>query len=118
MFVFPSRTDTFGVVMLEAMACGVPVAAYPVSGPIDVVREGVTGALREDLGAAIDAALQLDRTTVRTAALEHSWPRATEQFLDSLVPVRRARRPRTRFIRRWRIPRWTSLKRLLRSRTP
>ena len=51
-FVFPSRTDTFGLVLLEAMACGVPVAAYPVTGPIDVVVRGVTGVLSEDLRAA------------------------------------------------------------------
>ena len=59
-FVFPSRTDTFGLVLLEALACGVPVAAYPVTGPIDVVQDGVTGVLDEDLRAATLRALQLD----------------------------------------------------------
>ena len=61
-FVFPSRTDTFGLVLLEAMASGLPIAAYPVTGPIDVITEGVTGVLSEDLRAAALAALSLDRT--------------------------------------------------------
>ena len=95
-FVFPSRTDTFGVVMLEAMACGVPVAAHRVTGPIDVVREGVSGALRDDLRTAVDAALQLDRHTVREVALEYSWGRATGQFLDALVPASGTARPASR----------------------
>jgi putative hemolysin len=101
-FVFPSRTDTFGVVMLEAMACGVPVAAHPVTGPIDVVREGVSGALRDDLRAAVDAALRLDRRAVREAALEHSWSRATGQFLDALVPARNAPASLRAPLRAWR----------------
>jgi glycosyltransferase involved in cell wall biosynthesis len=87
-FVFPSRTDTFGLVLLEAMACGVPVAAYPVAGPIDVVRPNVTGVLDEDLRAAALGALQLDPTQCRAYALDHTWEVATRQFLSHL-----ARRP-------------------------
>ena len=75
-FVFPSRTDTFGLVLLEAMACGVPVAAYPVTGPIDVVADGVTGVLDEDLRVAALAALTIDPEACREHALEHSWEAA------------------------------------------
>jgi glycosyltransferase involved in cell wall biosynthesis len=85
-FVFPSRTDTFGLVLLEAMACGVPVAAYPVTGPIDVVTTGVTGALNEDLRAAALAALQLDPNQCRAYALGNTWETATRQFLSHLAP--------------------------------
>jgi glycosyltransferase involved in cell wall biosynthesis len=86
-FVFPSRTDTFGLVLLEAMASGTPVAAYPVPGPIDVVRQGVSGMLHEDLRAAALDALTLDRARVRAHALDFSWARATGQFMDHLRPV-------------------------------
>jgi glycosyltransferase involved in cell wall biosynthesis len=86
-FVFPSRTDTFGLVMLEAMASGTPVAAYPVTGPIDVVKPGITGALDTDLRAAALAALQLPRDVVRSHALASSWKRATAQFFDNLQPL-------------------------------
>lgn len=85
-FVFPSRTDTFGLVLLEAMACGVPVAAYPVTGPLDVVRDGVTGILSEDLRAAALAALALDPRACRGHALDYTWEAATRQFLGNLAP--------------------------------
>ncbi|MEM7763399.1 MAG: glycosyltransferase family 1 protein [Pseudomonadota bacterium] len=84
-FVFPSKTDTFGLVMLEAMACGVPVAAFPVPGPIDVVVDNVTGALRESLVEACRAALTLDSEDCRQHALAHSWQRCTAQFTEHLV---------------------------------
>lgn len=85
-FVFPSRTDTFGLVLLEAMACGIPIAAYPVTGPIDVVRNGVTGVLDEDLRAATLAALQLRSADCRDHALGFTWEAATRQFLAQLAP--------------------------------
>jgi len=87
-FVFPSRTDTFGLVMLEAMACGTPVAAFPVVGPIDVVEPGVTGILDEDLGAAALAALALDRERCRRAAQRWTWERASAEFLSHLARAR------------------------------
>ena len=86
-FVFPSLTDTFGLVMLEAMACGLPVAAFPVTGPVDVVKHGKTGVLDEDLRKAAMAALELDGQACRDEALNRTWRRATEQFASNLVPV-------------------------------
>ena len=86
-FVFPSRTDTFGLVLLEAMACGVPVAAYPVTGPIDVVNVGVTGMLSEDLRSATLAALQMDRQACRDQALQYTWEKATQQFYGNLEQI-------------------------------
>jgi glycosyltransferase involved in cell wall biosynthesis len=86
-FVFPSRTDTFGLVMLEAMASGTPVAAFPVTGPIDVVRHGTTGILDEDLRRAALAALDLPRDQVRAHAEQSSWQRATAQFIINLRPA-------------------------------
>jgi glycosyltransferase involved in cell wall biosynthesis len=85
--VFPSRTDTFGLVLIEAMACGTPVAAYPVTGPIDVIRDRSAGVLDEDLRAAAIAALALDRAAVRRYALQYSWAAATRQFIENLMPI-------------------------------
>jgi glycosyltransferase involved in cell wall biosynthesis len=84
-FVFPSRTDTFGLVMLEAMASGLPVAAYPVTGPLDVVVDGVSGALSEDLAEAALRCLQLDPGQCRQHALRYSWESSTRQFIAMLA---------------------------------
>lgn len=89
-FVFPSKTDTFGLVMLEAMACGIPVAALPVTGPIDVVRNGETGILDMDLAAACRRALRLDGNACRRFAERRSWSRSTTQFVQHLSPQLRA----------------------------
>jgi glycosyltransferase involved in cell wall biosynthesis len=86
-FVFPSLTDTFGLAMVEALACGVPVAAFPVAGPLDVVEQGVTGVLSPDLGTAIQAALKLDRDTCADRARTFTWAAATQQFLAGLEPI-------------------------------
>ena len=83
-FVFPSRTDTFGMVMLEAMASGVPVAAFPAIGPTDLVVPGVSGVLSEDLQAAALAAQGLDRARVREAALAFTWEAAAKLFLANI----------------------------------
>ena len=82
-FVFPSRTDTFGLVMIEAMVCGTPVAAYPVSGPIDIVTPE-SGALSEDLEEAIAAALLCDRAACAAQGRRFSWARSADEFLTGL----------------------------------
>jgi len=95
-FVFPSRTDTFGIVLLEALASGLPVAAYPVTGPIDVVADGVNGALSENLGHAALKALSLDRGAARQAAMRYSWRTCAEMILHEIeaVHANKARQPR------------------------
>ena len=84
--VFPSRTDTYGLVMLEALACGTPVAAFPVAGPLDVLQEGVSGSMAEDLRAACLAALKLDRGRCAELAAAQSWRASALEFL-ALQPL-------------------------------
>ena len=86
-FVFPSRTDTLGLVMLEALACGVPVAALPVQGPLDVIADSGAGVLHEELAEAVRGALEVDRGRCRPRALEFSWERSVTQFEANLVRI-------------------------------
>jgi glycosyltransferase involved in cell wall biosynthesis len=92
-FVFPSRTDTFGLVLLEALASGLPVAAFPAPGPIDVIGSSGCGVLDEDLGAAARRALAIPRERCRAHALRFSWRRCAEQFLANLAQVRQSLEP-------------------------
>ena len=85
--VFPSRTDTFGLVILEALACGVPVAAHEVMGPRDIIQGGVDGMLDENLRKAALACLSLDRNKCREKALRYSWDASTAAFKKNLVPA-------------------------------
>ncbi|WP_166936652.1 glycosyltransferase [Rhizomicrobium electricum] len=84
-FVFPSKTDTFGLVVLEALACGTPVAAYPVQGPTDVIGDAPVGVLDEDLAKACREALKISRDDARAFALQRSWRSCTEQFLSNIA---------------------------------
>lgn len=84
-FVFPSLTDTFGLVILEALACGIPIAAYPVMGPRDVIGSSGTGILSEDLRQAALDALKIPADRCRAWALKYSWASCTQQFLDNAV---------------------------------
>src|ERR1700761_7487892 len=92
--VFPSRTDTFGLVNLEALACGVPVAAYPVTGPIDVIEEGASGALDEDLPAAARRALGVDPNSCRRRALRSGWDVCSREFEGNLERVEFPNQPK------------------------
>jgi glycosyltransferase involved in cell wall biosynthesis len=83
--VFPSRTDTFGMVLLEALACGLPVAALPVPGPLDVIGTSGAGILDTDLRAACLAALEIPRGIARAHALNFTWAKSARQFLDNIL---------------------------------
>jgi glycosyltransferase involved in cell wall biosynthesis len=88
-FVFPSKTDTFGLVVLEALACGLPVAAYNVTGPMDILGESPlpVGALNDNLQQAALDALKIDRSACRPHAETYSWTACAQRFLDNLVPT-------------------------------
>jgi glycosyltransferase involved in cell wall biosynthesis len=90
-FVFPSRTDTFGVVQLEALACGTPVAAFPVTGPVDVIADHPVGALDTDLQSACMRALGMSRESCRNFALERSWENSARQFIGNLTALQPSR---------------------------
>src|SRR6195256_5839957 len=94
-FVFPSLTDTFGVVQLEALACGTPVAAFPVTGPLDVIADHPIGALDTDLRSACMRALDVNRETCRSFALERSWENSARQFIGNLSELQPSRSLRT-----------------------
>jgi glycosyltransferase involved in cell wall biosynthesis len=90
-FVFPSLTDTFGVVQLEALACGTPVAAFPVTGPLDVIADHPVGALDTNLAHACMRALGMSRETCRGFALERSWENSARQFIGNLSALQPSR---------------------------
>ena len=108
-FVFPSLTDTFGLVLLEALASGVPVAAFPVSGPQDVITDPEVGVLNQDLKQAALAALHLDRDAARTFALGYSWENSARQFIENMLTAHHAGVPGSG-IPRSGIPRWRKKK--------
>jgi glycosyltransferase involved in cell wall biosynthesis len=94
-FVFPSLTDTFGVVQLEALACGTPVAAFSVPGPLDVIADHPVGALDADLRSACIRALGMSRETCRSFALERSWENSARQFIGNLSALQPSRSPQS-----------------------
>ena len=86
-FVFPSSADTFGLVMIEAMAQGTPVAAFPVQGPIDVIEQGITGYMNQDLSVAVKQCLTLNRKEVKKASEKWTWENCWTIFKDNLAEI-------------------------------
>lgn len=87
-FVFPSKTDTFGIVMIESLACGTPVAAYPVTGPIDVIQNNLNGYLSDDLDYAIERAIKVNSNSCIDFAKKYSWRKVANEFLEALTPIK------------------------------
>ena len=87
-FVFPSKTDTYGIVMIESLACGTPIAAYPVTGPIDIIQNNLNGYLSDDLEYAIQKAIKVNSNSCVSFAKKHSWKKVSNQFLEALTPQR------------------------------
>ncbi len=88
LFVFPSKTDTFGMVIVEAMACGLPVAAFPVTGPIDIITDSSLGALNDDLSIAMQTAINAPQYAMhreRYAQTHYSWDKVADQFIDGII---------------------------------
>ena len=104
-FVMPSKTETFGIVILEAMASGLPVAAYPVTGPIDLIAPGETGVLSHDIAQAAREALALSRDEIRKRALEYSWEAAARLFVSNIESALFANKGRNAPARRVRLAR-------------
>jgi len=86
-FVFPSRADTFGLVMIEAMAQGCPVAAFPVQGPVDIVENGVNGYMDSDLKNAVELCLTLDRQVVKKSSQHWTWAECWRIFKENLISI-------------------------------
>ena len=87
-FAFPSRTDTFGIVIIEALSCGTPVAGYPVPGPIDIIEQGVNGYMNNDLMVAIELCLPLDRAIVQNSSLKWTWLNCWNVFKNNLIKTK------------------------------
>ena len=87
--VFPSLTDTFGLVNIEAMACGTPVAAFPVTGPIDIIQPSINGEMDDNLTLAIEHALKIDRNQIAPSVSDYDWNQVSQQFLDNLARITR-----------------------------
>jgi glycosyltransferase involved in cell wall biosynthesis len=87
-FVFPSKSDTFGVVNIEALACGVPVAAYPVTGPLDIIEQGVNGYMFEDLSKATEMCMKLNKSKIHKSSLKWTWENCYQQFKEILLCAR------------------------------
>jgi glycosyltransferase involved in cell wall biosynthesis len=87
-FAFPSKTDTFGIVIIESLSIGTPVAGYPVPGPIDIIEQGINGFISDELDNAILEALKLNRDVVKESSKKWTWEKCWEIFRDNLIPVR------------------------------